>query len=60
MNSPVPQTFLARHAATLTRVVDDHMFAVDQPGGPPATFRLLWRCHALLSTTQTPEGPITR
>lgn len=40
MSSPTLQAFFAEHAAVRTRVVDDHMFAVDQPGRPPATFRL--------------------
>ncbi|WP_424532525.1 hypothetical protein ACOZ38_19855 [Sphaerisporangium viridialbum] len=36
MTSPALRVLLA----VRTRVVDDHMFAVDQPGRPPATFRL--------------------
>jgi hypothetical protein len=40
MTSPISPAFLAQHAAVRTRVVDEHMFAVDQPGRPPATFRL--------------------
>ncbi|GAA3840701.1 hypothetical protein GCM10022226_74000 [Sphaerisporangium flaviroseum] len=40
MTPPLPAEFLTKHAAVRTRTVDDHMFAVDQIGHPPATFRL--------------------
>ncbi|MDH2426441.1 hypothetical protein [Sphaerisporangium sp. TRM90804] len=62
MSSSTLQAFLAEHGAVRTRVVDDHMFAVDQPGRPPATFRLqLFTAPGLrpvaVATQTVMEGP---